>query len=875
MIMPGKPVLLSPENGESLTQLVSFSWQIGSNADNHRIEIDNDANWANGVHENVILGPLDDSYSTALPYGTYRWRVWAINATGENCSENTWMLRVVAFWRNLESWTSVTRSEALAWRLEEGWTAAASSEALAWSLAEAWAGCAKPIETAWRLAEGWSIGAASPAVWKAVEALGVEARAPPLPPTLVSPADGENLNVAELRWENSQPADNFWIQIDNDADFGSPENDVEGILSSPYTPSGLWDGVWHWRVKMLKGGTSSDWSASRSFRLDTLAPAPPTPTWPPDQSSLNDPTPGLDWELPAENSYPLLSNVEVSPDKTSILENSGWISGNDWVVESPLPDNLYYWRVCVRDNAGNVSDFCEWQEFRLDTIEPNTSLTPYSPDPTTDTTPTYHGTASDNATPVIYVQYRVDGSEDWIDVPVTPGLSVEFNFTLTLSAGVHLIEVRARDEAGNWETTYASDEITIEIPAPPPRDTTPPPAPTLVSPEENENLDDNTPSFAWTSVSDPSGVSYELQVDNDLDFENLVLLKLGLKSSVYTLTNDEALPNGVYCWRVRAWDGAGNLSGWSEARSFRVRVTLPSVLSVAPSPGATGIVKDQLIVVIFSEPMDNLAPTLIQTSGTPVAYTFLGWSSTNLDNDTASWAHGDWRGGEPITLRIENYRDLAWNAGEAYTWSFETLKLVPTFTLVLPEEVTGPWVEVKIIVSNPTDEPIAKQLELCFADTVENIWVSVGSQETKEIVVMLDVTGLSGTQTVTLIDVEEERELASGRVSIPAEIIVPPVLPPLNLILLAVGLIGVSLGIVAFLGATGKVRLPKLRRVPWRALPPPPKVRKPSLKAKSPIGRAYLSLLKPALEELSAKKRPPLKHREEPEKPIGKREEAS
>jgi hypothetical protein len=102
VVLPGKPVLLSPENNENVTQTVTFEWVIGSNADNHRIEIDNDGDWTNGVVENENLGPVDNSYQTALPYGSYRWRVWAVNESGENVSENTWQFTVVAIWNPMD-----------------------------------------------------------------------------------------------------------------------------------------------------------------------------------------------------------------------------------------------------------------------------------------------------------------------------------------------------------------------------------------------------------------------------------------------------------------------------------------------------------------------------------------------------------------------------------------------------------------------------------------------------------------------------------------------------------------------------------------------------------------------------------------------------
>jgi PGF-pre-PGF domain-containing protein len=103
-----------------------------------------------------------------------------------------------------------------------------------------------------------------------------------------------------------------------------------------------------------------------------------------------------------------------------------------------------------------------------DTTPPDTSLTTYLPDPTNDTTPSYSGTATDTQSNVVDIECRVNGGA-WTDVdPFAPALSVNFTFTTpVLSDGTYTIEVRAKDAAEIWETTYASDTLTISTYVPP------------------------------------------------------------------------------------------------------------------------------------------------------------------------------------------------------------------------------------------------------------------------------------------------------------------------------------------------------------------------------------------------------------------------
>lgn len=108
---------------------------------------------------------------------------------------------------------------------------------------------------------------------------------------------------------------------------------------------------------------------------------------------------------------------------------------------------------------------------------PTVTLTPYSPDPTTDTTPTYSGSAQDTPYPspthtpttinAVRVEWRVDGGS-WQAAQATDGAfdSDAENFTFTppsfLSAGTHLFEARTINSVGNI-STLAQDTLTITV----------------------------------------------------------------------------------------------------------------------------------------------------------------------------------------------------------------------------------------------------------------------------------------------------------------------------------------------------------------------------------------------------------------------------
>jgi hypothetical protein len=93
----------------------------------------------------------------------------------------------------------------------------------------------------------------------------------------------------------------------------------------------------------------------------------------------------------------------------------------------------------------------------------------------------------------------------------------------------------------------------------------PPPAPTAISPGERQQrfgvFGAQLITFTWTEVSDPSGVTYIMEIDDNLSFFPLEpgMRKTGLTKPTCTMR----LAPGTYYWRVKSVDGAGNESDWA------------------------------------------------------------------------------------------------------------------------------------------------------------------------------------------------------------------------------------------------------------------------------------------------------------------------
>ena len=101
-------------------------------------------------------------------------------------------------------------------------------------------------------------------------------------------------------------------------------------------------------------------------------------------------------------------------------------------------------------------------------------------------------------------------------------------------------------------------------------DLTAPGKPTPVLPENDTMVTTDTPTLQWTAVADHSGVTYTLVIDNEPTFDSAyyVYYMTGLTENQRAIEN--ALSNGIYYWRVRAVDGAGNIGSWSDNFKFTV-----------------------------------------------------------------------------------------------------------------------------------------------------------------------------------------------------------------------------------------------------------------------------------------------------------------
>jgi len=195
-------------------------------------------------------------------------------------------------------------------------------------------------------------------------------------------------------------------------------------------------------------------------------------------------------------------------------------------------------------------------------VQPAIALNPESPEIGGEVTVTGCGFAATSQVSIKFDDVTISSS------PTTDDMgNFTHSFKVPESSKTNHVVV-ATDKGGNTATFG----LTLESDAPE--------SPSTISPlqERYGMLGPQLVIFTWTEVSDPSGVIYILEIDNDLQFFPLApgMRKTGLTKPSCAVR----LEPGTYYWRVKAIDGAGNESDWTLS-PYPFKVGLFSALYLA------------------------------------------------------------------------------------------------------------------------------------------------------------------------------------------------------------------------------------------------------------------------------------------------------
>ncbi len=363
--------------------------------------------------------------------------------------------------------------------------------------------------------------------------------------------------------------------------------DSNNISVTPIAVNGL---------NITDSGNNTNWSFSSGVPAISVTPLSPDPT-----AST---TPSISGTVTDDTGTVAL--VEFQMDGTAgawtacVAQDGSFNSASEaftCTISSALSNGSHTIYIRATDNDSNVTPNAEaaTDSFTVDITAPVISLTAYTPDPSSDASPTLSGTVTDAASNVQLVQYQINGtSGTWHDCGATDGTfsssTESFSCTVSpdLSDGNYSVYVRGIDSLTNTGSggALASDNFTIDI--------TPPTIPG--TPSATTGATDNTPTWQWARSTDVSaGLSatnaYTLEWSRSNTFSSGVsTTQVGTNNcseATCTFTHSATLIDGTWYIRIKATDLVGNVSSYSTNGVLLVDATNPtiSLTAISPDPG--------------------------------------------------------------------------------------------------------------------------------------------------------------------------------------------------------------------------------------------------------------------------------------------------
>ncbi|SEU16517.1 adventurous gliding motility protein AgmC [Stigmatella erecta] len=428
---------------------------------------------------------------------------------------------------------------------------------------------------------------------------------PPAAPVVVTPANGSITSDNTPTYAGTAEAGSTVTVIVDGSPVGTVTADASGNWTfTPTTP--LLDGSHSVRATATDSvGNVSVPSNTNTFIVDTTAPAAPVVTTPANGSTTQDSTPTYSGTAEAGSTVTVI--VDGVPVGTTTANTSGAWSFTPTV---PLADGSHTVKATATDAAGNVSPQSNTNTFTVDTTAPATPavLTPANGSTTSDTTPTYSGTADAGSTVTIIVDGVPVGT-----TTASPGGTWSFTPTAPLLDGPHTVKATATDSVGN--TSPESNTNTFLV------DTTPPAAPVVTTPSNGAVLSDNTPTYSGTAEA---GSTVTVIVDGVP-----VGTTTANTSGAWSFTPTVPLADGAHTVRATATDAAGNVSASSNTNTFIIDTTAPAA-PVVLTPANGSITQDNTPTYSGTAEAGSTVTVIVDGSpvGTATASPGGAWSFT-------------------------------------------------------------------------------------------------------------------------------------------------------------------------------------------------------------------------------------------------------
>ena len=681
---PGPPTSPVPIAGyQTNSTSITFSWTAPTGATRYRLEIAYDSGFS-AIYQQVSTAAT--SVALTFPDGVYYWRVYALDAAGNQSSaagstsftvDRTAPTRPTALM--IPSWVNVAQAN-----VTIGWSDEAGSGAVGYdfqiasnstfvTVVDSGSTVSTSVSRARPSPDGtyyWHVRAldslSNASLWSATQSFGVDTVAPPKP-ALSSPANLAYLNASvasvDLQWNSVTDASPFQatpvlyrLQIGLEATFTN-QVVVDATQAGLTSSQSLSEGHYYWRVRAIdSAGNVGTYTGAdnREFTIDRTAPG--TPSMLPYPTMTADNSPNLAWTTVSDallyvvviddtNDFSSpLQTITVASPRTGLLDTD--FTGN-------VPNVLVYARVTARDAAGNNSAPSSVISFTVDSLPPFApamcelaqvppiqygGVAPdYNEGAYSDSTPPFRWSAVTDASTFKMEAYRNTGGTTWalrntvVGIPTNGTFQVNYNWpdSLALTDGeLYYFLVYAVDAAGNTSPSILCSII------PGVRfylrsDQSAPSAVSGLSVSTTSPTNGTTVAFSWNKMQDTLNrgeMGYTLQL---LAADGVTVLdskSIAWSTSYVGGTRSSSFsslpPNTSAYVQVSAWDAAQNVGSAAKSAAI-VQDNIAPRAPILQSPlAASGGVKR----------LNSLMPTLYwsnESSTGATSYTLYVYNSNS------------------------------------------------------------------------------------------------------------------------------------------------------------------------------------------------------------------------------------------------------
>ena len=340
------------------------------------------------------------------------------------------------------------------------------------------------------------------------------------------------------------------------------ECDLDGggftACTSPQSYSGLADGSHTFQVRAIDNAGNADATpASFTWVIDATAPDTIIDTSPTDPTGS------------ASATFTFHGNDGAGTGVASFecdLDGGGFGTCTSPQSYSGLADGSHTFQVRAIDNIGSVDPTPASFTWVIDTSAPDTTITATPPNPSASANASFSFTGNDGGgTGVVGFECQIDGGA--FIACASPRTYIG------LSDGSHTFQVRAVDTAGNADTTPASFTWVI--------DTTPPPAPVVITPANGGNTNNTQPLVSGTAEANSTVTVFLDGVAAGTTTAD--------GAGNWTFTPPSPLSDGSHTARARSTDAVGNTSVDSNTNTFTVDTVAPdtTITSNPANPSAS------------------------------------------------------------------------------------------------------------------------------------------------------------------------------------------------------------------------------------------------------------------------------------------------